>query len=86
MAEIIGPYYFDRWPLCLVRSSGVVPEELPDTILAPEADETVQLEATGSAGTGNKEVWAPSVSPTLRTLFPPNPMKALWTRTIKANH
>lgn len=32
--EIIDPYYFDPWPLFLVRSFGVVPEELSDTNVA----------------------------------------------------
>ncbi len=46
MAEIIGPYYFDPWPLFLVRSLGVVPVELSDTNVAlkweaPEVGGTV---------------------------------------------
>lgn len=34
MVEIIGPYYFDPWPLFLVRSLGVLPEELSDSSVA----------------------------------------------------
>lgn len=61
MVEIIGPYYFDPWPLFLVRSLGVVPEELSDNnaalkIRSPRSRSncgqvTVQMEPS-SAGMG----------------------------------
>lgn len=99
MAEIIAPYDFDPWPLFLVRGLGVVPEELSDTNLASKvrgaegwatlADSQGnrnRVQSGRGVGGGRDLRSATHVWPTQGAVFPPNPMKGLWTSAIKANH